>query len=154
MNLGAKLTEIDEGQKNATSKVKATVSFLSAIEGKGISIFEIFDIEVDNLQYEALITRSETHFLGRENITIMRHRFLSNKQQRGGMLSDFDQRVVNHSHSCQLGALREDMAIHVVINRVKDEKLMSELLQVFDINMDRLMTNVLSMSQRSEPSRS
>ena len=62
------------------------------------------------------------------------------KQQRGETLTDLIQRVVNHSHSCQLRALREDMAIYVVINGVQEEKLMSELLQIFDINMDRLMT--------------
>ena len=62
------------------------------------------------------------------------------KQQRRESLTDFVQRVGNHLHSCQLGALQKDMAIHVVINRVKKEKLMSELLQVSDINMDRLMT--------------
>ena len=39
---------------------------MSAIGEEGMAISETFDIEVDNLQYKALITRFEEHFRERE----------------------------------------------------------------------------------------
>ena len=60
------------------------------------------------------------------------------KQSKEEELSDFIRRVTKQSHSCQLGALRKDQAIHIMINGMEDEKLKSELLYIGDSNVTKL----------------
>lgn len=45
------------------------------------------------------------------------------KEQSNEELGDFITRVLKHSHPCQLAGLREDLAIHIIINGMSNEKL-------------------------------
>lgn len=140
VDFGDKVTETgEEAKKKATGKIKGAV-FLNCLGEEGMTIFETFNIAVDDIQFDSIVEKFEQHFAGRENKTILRHRFLNMKQERGEELSEFTQRVIKHSHSCQLGELREDMAIHVIINGLSEEKLKTELLQQPEIDMAKLTT--------------
>jgi hypothetical protein len=108
------------------------------IGDEGMDIFYDFNTEVGDIQYEKLVEDFERYFGGRENKTILRHRFLTLTQGEGETLNDFTTRATRSGRQCQLGGLLGDMTIHVIIKGLRNEKLKSELLQIADIDMGRL----------------
>lgn len=132
------ITEEDAEIKAATASQFKGAALLSSIGEEGMEIFYNFNIEVNDIRYETLIERFEDYFGGRENKTILRHRFLTLVQGEEESLSDFTTRATRCSKQCQLGELQDDMTVHIVIKGIKNEKLKSELLQGTEINMESL----------------
>jgi hypothetical protein len=71
----------EEEQKNKGG------SLLNAMGEEGMQLFLAFDIKVEEIKYDDLVAKFEAHFTGRENKIILRHRFLSCKQEE-------DERIV------------------------------------------------------------
>ena len=134
----AKLTQEGDAKTIEGSRRKAG-ALLGCLGEEGMVIFDTFDIAVEAIQYDALKTRFDNHFQGRENKTILRHRFLCMTQESGESLSVFSQRVIQLSRQCQLGDLREDLAIHMIIKGMREEKLKTEMLRMADITMNDLV---------------
>ena len=105
-----------------------------------MKIFDSFNIEVEDIGYKTLIDKFEHYFAGRENKTILCHRFLNLKQKEDEEIHEFIQRVLNQTGQCQLGTLKNDLAIHLIINKLQQEDLKTELLKKADITMDHVNT--------------
>ena len=133
-----KVTEADAEKKVKEVSKRKGAALLNNLGEDGMDIFDTFDISVVDIQFDNIVEKFTNYFSRRENKTILRHRFLNMKQGTGEALSEFIQRVLKQSHSCQLAGLREDLAIHIMINGMEDEKLKTDLLQISDINLGKL----------------
>ena len=75
-------------------------ALLNAIGEEGMAIFDTFEIPVHNIGYKDLLKRFEQHFGRRENVIILRHRFLGSKQSEGESISNFIRRVSVAAGAC------------------------------------------------------
>lgn len=100
---------------------------LNSLVEERIEIFDTFEVAVKDIQFEDTARWVEEYFSKRENKTNLRYCFLNLKQSQGEV-NDYIQQVLKLSHSCQLEGLQEDLAIHVMINGMTNEKLKTELL--------------------------
>ena len=145
VDFGAKVTKTGADLKKEVSKRKAA-SLLSCMGDEGMAIFDTFGLEVQDIKYEELRGRFDQYFSGRENKTILRHRFLSMGQREGESLSDFVQRVKSASGPCGWGDMSEDMPVHVVLKGLVNEELKGELLRKEKLKM----TDVMAICARFE----
>ena len=133
---GASESVVREAIRNEDHRKGAAL--LNAIGEEGMAIFDTFDIAVQEIGYKDLIKRFEQHFGHRENVIILRHRFLGSRQSEGESVSSFIRRVSVAAGACELGALREDMIVQVVIKGMESAKLRGELLITADLDLAKL----------------
>jgi hypothetical protein len=107
---------------------------------QGFTIFETFGIQPGKIQYEELVRRFNAHFEGRENKTILRHRFLNLRQGETEGVEAFVQRVREQAKRCQLGDLEGDLANHVIINGLNEDSLRTDLLKIPNITVENVNT--------------
>ena len=105
---------------------------------EGMDIFESWNEEVEDLQYDEMKERFENHFMGKENIIATRHRFLSIEMEAGETMDKYVERVDGCSRSCRFGGIREDMVVQMVIKGMKEDKLRKELLLKKGLNLAKL----------------
>ena len=139
VDFGAKVDIEDAQERAAKVNKRKGAALLTSLGEEGMVIFDTFEMEVEEISYDELVGRFNEYFGGRENKTILRHRFLCMQQEPGESLSAFVQRVETASHQCQLRNMREDLAVHVVIKGLRDEQLKSELLKIAEIGMRDVM---------------
>lgn len=134
--------------KKAESQRRAA-AMLNVVGEEGTEIFFTFNVEVEELQYPDLVRRFTDYFKGRENVTILRHRFLTMEQGGEETNQQFITRARAAGGRCQLGGAQEDMVVHVVIKGLRDEKLKTELLQQSEVNL-YVLTNICAKYESAE----
>jgi len=112
-------------------------SLLNAMGEEGIKIFYSFKIPVEDIKYDNLIARFDDYFARRENVIILRHRFLNCKQESEESMTEYIERVTTAGEQCRLQDL-EAMLIQVIINNMRSDKLRNELLVTADLNLNKL----------------
>ena len=137
VDFGAKVVEDDAEKKAAEISKRKAATLVCNLGETGMAIFETFNIKVEELRYDDIVTKFENYFEGRENKTMLRHRFLNSKQQPGEELTTFIQRISALATSSKLGDLEDDLIVHVIINGVSDEKLKSAILQMEVLNLEK-----------------
>lgn len=128
-----------EAKVNEVSKRKAA-ALLNNIGDEGMRIFFSFGIKNEDLRYDMLIERFDTYFGTRENKTILRHRLWSMMAEEGESLVDYVDRVRTMAEKADLGNKCSDMAVHIILRNMKEEQLKKELLQIEDLDMDKVIT--------------
>lgn len=134
------IEETEDADRQRVISQRKGGALLTAMGEKGMRIFYEFRIPLEDIRYDTVVDRFDTYFRGRENKTILRHRMMKQKQGENEPLSDYIARVVDLSMGCQLGDLREDMAIHVMLGGMRNEDLVQEILRIPDLNMNRFTT--------------
>lgn len=103
----------------------------------GMNVFESWDMDIEELDFQQMKTRFEEHFTAKENILATRHRFFSMEQEAEETMDMFVERTERASRSCRLQD-REEMVVLVVVKGMKEDKLRKELLLKRELNLDKL----------------
>ena len=148
--IGAGLKQIDVSsaksrKKAAEADAKAfdmeqrkAALLLDSMGEYGLHIFETWDIDIDQMQYEPLKRAFEDHFASRENIVATRHRFLSMEQSSEEKLDKFIERIERSGSTCRWGGLEEEMNIQIIIKGMHVDKVRNELLLKKDLTLAKV----------------
>jgi hypothetical protein len=138
LDADGEITQEARDAADAQESRKKAAALLTAMGEEGMSIFETFDINTAHLTYEGVVEAFQGYFGARENLIILRHRFLTIKQKEGESITEFERRVRVAAAGCALQGLREAMIVQVVIMGMLDVKLRNELLVTMDLDLTRL----------------
>ncbi|KAB0794830.1 hypothetical protein PPYR_11669 [Photinus pyralis] len=76
---------------------------------EALEIFNSFDVNIDSVTYDNLISKFEKHFTPKTNISIERHKFFTRRQLEGESLEEFVTALSNLSLTCDFTELRESL---------------------------------------------
>lgn len=138
MKFKEKLAADDATDQTREEQHRKGAALLHSIGEEGMTIFDTFNVDVDDIEYDSLVKKFEEHFAGRENKLILRHRFLNCKQMNEERITVYISRVSGLAAKCALGGMRDDLVVQIVINNMISDKLRKELLITRELTLDVL----------------
>ncbi|CAH0721941.1 unnamed protein product, partial [Brenthis ino] len=82
---------------------------LNFIGSEALEIYYSFGLDLDDLSFDDLCNKFDNYFTPKINITVERHKLFSRKQAPNESIDTYVTDIKNISHSCEFGALREDL---------------------------------------------
>ena len=133
-------TEESTEAKRQTEQWRKGAALLNAIGEQGMKVFEEWGIQLEEIRFDDLVRRFKAHFSKKEGIILLRHRFLNTRQSEEEPSTNFISRVIIAANQCQLGDLKDDMIVQVVINGLRNEDLRCKLLTEERIELGAIRT--------------
>lgn len=118
----------EKGGESFQLEQKKAALLLDGMGEIGMDIFESWNIEIDQMQYEDLKKTFEEYFSEKENIIATRHRFFTLEQNIDEETDKFIERVERAGKICKFGGLLNDMVVQIIIKGMTNEKVRRELL--------------------------
>ena len=127
-----------------SDKIKSSI-LLSCIGEKGREIFETFEFpakenEADpdpSMLLANVLAKFEGYCNPRKNITIMRHKFFSYRQDEGQSFGDFLTQLKSLSQDCEFETLKDSLIKDMIICGVTDNKLRERMLREADLDLNK-----------------
>ena len=131
-------TESDE----KSDKVKTSI-LLSCIGPKGREIYETFQFatEGDRFILDTVLEKFTAYCNPRKNITIIRHKFFTYKQQEGQSFNDYVIELKKRSSECEFGNLQDSLVKDMIVCGVIDNSLRERLLRDADLTLDKAIAS-------------
>ena len=131
-------TESDE----KSDKVKTSI-LLSCIGPKGREIYETFQFatEGDRFKLDTVLEKFTAYCNPRKNITIIRHKFFTYKQQEGQSFNDYIIELKKRSSECEFGNLQDSLVKDMIVCGVIDNSLRERLLRDADLTLDKAIAS-------------
>ena len=121
-------------------KRKASI-FLTCVGQKGREIYETFTFEP---RYEMKLAPVFPNFSEycnpRKNITILRHKFSTYRQQEGQNFHDFVTELKKLSSECEFDNLQDSLIKDMIVCGTKDNSLCERLLRECDLTLSKAIS--------------
>lgn len=125
---------IASGRENATSKDKCAV-FLHVIGRYGREVYEEFDFDNNQPDYDHLLQRFKDRFDPTKNVNFERHVFFET-HQREDSFDKFLSDLKIKSKSCEFGSLRSSLILTQLIRGHKDGQMRERLLARRELKLE------------------
>ena len=131
-------TESDE----KSDKVKTSI-LLSCIGPKGREIYETFQFatEGDRFKLDTVLEKFTAYCNPHKNITIIRHKFFTYKQQEGQSFNDYVIELKKRGFECEFGNLQDSIVKEMIVCGVIDNSLRERLLRDADLTLDKAIAS-------------
>lgn len=111
-----------------------TSMLLTLIGPKGRELYESFDLSEDEkLKLDPVLKKFDEYCNPRKNITILRNKFLVQRQGEDQSFNDFVADLKRLSLDCEFGNLRDDLVKDMIVTGVHDSQLRERLLRTSDL---------------------
>lgn len=80
-----------------------------------LEVFNSFNMDLDTVRFEELVSKLETYFLPKVNIAMERHKFFTRTQQAGESIDEYVTSLKNLSLSCDFNNIREDLVRDIFV---------------------------------------
>ena len=132
-----------------TEKVRAGI-LLHCLGPKGREVYNTleFDSVEDRVKYSKIIERVEAYCIPRKNLTLLRFKFFTHRQEEQ-LFDEFVTQLKKLSNDCEFGALRDSLVKDMIIIGNKDRRLQERLLRKPDISLG----DAIKEGQAAETSR-
>lgn len=124
---------------------------LNSIGAEGYRVFTKWKIAAADIRYTDLVARFEEKFMGRQNLFITRHRFLSMEQMAGEKVEIYIDRVAKAAMYCDLRDLEEALVLQIVTKGLRSDKLRKDLLatDALDLRKARNLCHLFTSAEES-----
>lgn len=122
------------GREKASQKEKCAL-FLHVIGKYGREIYEEFDFDGSNENYDLLVTKFNDRFDPKININFERHMFFETYQKENSF-DDFASDLKIKSKRCEFGSLRSSLILTQIIRGLKDSQMRERLLSRLTLNLE------------------
>ena len=121
---------VTENKERKENKVKCSI-FLSCIGPQGREIYNTFTFsqEEENFDYNAIVQKFENFCIPRQNITLLRYKFLTYKQKEGQSFDKFMTQLKRLSSDCEFGELKNSLIKDIVVIGVTNDSLRERMLR-------------------------
>lgn len=118
-------------------KIKTSI-LLTCIGKQGLDISNTFTFSEDDnkMKLKPVMDQFEAYCKPRKNITLLRHNFLTHKQQDSVSFDTFVTELKQQSTQCELGELRDSLVKDMIVIGVADNQLRERLLRTDDLTLD------------------
>lgn len=113
-----------EGEAN-DRKVALLLHYLGS---SVLPIFSSFQLDLQTVQYEALLEKFQDHFAPRKNVTMSRFAFFNRKQLENETIDQYVTELVNLAASCEFADLKNSIVKDVMITNLKETYIKEKLL--------------------------
>ena len=121
-------------------KIKTSI-FLTCIGQKGREIYETFTFEPgDEMKLAPVLHKFSEYCNPRKNITILRHKFFTYRQQEGQNFHDFVTELKKLSSECEFDNLQESLIKDMIVCGTKDNSLRERLLRECDLTLSKAIS--------------
>ena len=122
-------------------KVKSSI-ILSCIEPQGREIYNTFTFsqEEENFDYIVIAQKFENFCIPRQNITLLRYKFLTYKQKEGQSFDKFMTQLKKLSSDSEFGELKHSLIKDIVVIGVTDDSLRERMLREPNLTLERAIT--------------
>ena len=116
-----------EGKDN---KIKTSI-LLHCIGKQGREIYNTFtwSADGDEMKFGKVIEKFDAYCEPRKNLTFIRHKFFTYKQQDGQSFDDFVTELKSKAIQCEFGDLKDQLVKDMIVCGVMDKKLKERLLR-------------------------
>ena len=120
------------------NKVKSSI-LLSCIGPQGREIYNTFTFsqEEENFDYNVIVQKFENFCILRQNITLLRYKFLTYKQKEGQSFDEFMTQLKKLSSDCEFGELKNSLIKDIVVIGVADNSLRERMLRELNLTLER-----------------
>ena len=120
------------------NKVKSSI-LLSCIGPQGREIYNTFPFsqEEENFDYIVIVQKFENFCILRQNITLLRYKFLTYRQKEGQSFDEFMTQLKTLSSDCDFGELKNSLIKDIVVIGVTDDSLRERMLREPNSTLDR-----------------
>ena len=121
-------------------KIKTFIC-LTCIGQKGREIYETFTFEPGNEMKLAPVLHKFSEYCNpRKNITILRHKFFTYRQQEGQNFHDFVTELKKLSSECEFDNLQDSLIKDMIVCGTKDNSLRERLLRECDLTLSKAIS--------------
>ena len=121
-------------------KIKTSI-FLTCIGQKGREIYETFTFEPgDEMKLAPVLHKFSEYCNPRKNITILRHKFFTYRQQEGQNFHDFVTELKKLSSECEFDNLQDSLIKDMIVCGTKDNSLRERLLRECDLTLSKAIS--------------
>ena len=113
-----------------------------AMGGNANDVLRSFAIAADDLTYERVKGRFETHFVGRTNVVLERARFNRRVQGELEPVTDFIEDLNKLATTCQFGTLKDELIRDFIVVGIRDANLSRKLMQDETLTLDKAVKQV------------
>ena len=115
------------------------VSFLLHCMGKeAIQVYNtfVFDPVTDNMVYNKVIEKMDAYFSPKKNITLMRYKFFTCRQEEFERFDQFVIKLKTLVRDCDLGNLQGELVKDMIVIGTCDSRLQEQLLSKSDLTLE------------------
>ncbi len=133
------LQATESSQKN--DLVKSSI-LLHCIGAQAKELYDTFDFpEGQEMVYNSIIEKFDTHFRPRKNLTFNRYTFLTARQEDSETFDEYFTRLRKLSEDCEFGDLRDSLIKDLIIIGITDKKLQERFLRENDLTLETVLKN-------------
>ena len=127
--------------------VKSSI-LLHCIGSKSREIYNTFTFaeQGDNMKFDKIIEKFDGYFTPKKNLTLLRFKFFTARQQDGESFDEFLTRLRKLSKDCDFASLQDSLLRDMIIIGILDKRLQERLLRESDITLE----NTIKHCQASE----
>ena len=120
------------------NKFKSSI-VLSCIGHQGREIYNTFTFsqEEENFDYNVILQKFENFCIPRQNITLLRYKFLTYKQKEGQSFDEFMTQLKKLSRDCEFGERKNSLIKDIVVIDVTDDSLRERMLREPNLTLER-----------------
>lgn len=106
-----------------------------------LEIFNSFNLDLDTVKFDELVSELKAYFLPKVNIAMERHKFFTRTQQMGESIHEYVTALKNLSLSCDFNDLREDLVRDIFVCGLNNNwsKIKERLLNEGDIKLEKAL---------------
>ena len=126
---------------------------LHYIGEQGFKIYSTFKFEENEVnKLKPLLTKFDSHFIGKENIAYERYKFFTYKQQEGQSTDDFIIEVKKRAEGCKLGNLKDSLTVTVITCGIKNDFVREKLLEDDSMSLEKAIEKCLVIESSKQKS--
>ena len=120
------------------NKVKSSI-LLSCIVPQGSEIYNTFTFSQaeENFDYNVIVQKFENFCIPRENITLLRYKFLTHKQKEGQSFDEFMTQLKKLTSDCEFEELNNSLVKDILVTGVTDDSLRERMLREPNLTLQR-----------------
>ena len=128
-------------------KVKSSI-LLTCIGPKGREIYNTFEFTdaTDKMKMSKVIEQFDQYCTPRQNLTYLRHKFLTYRQKEGQAFDEFVTQLRKLSSECEFGTLCASLIKDIIVIGIIDNRLRERMLRDSALTLER----AINMGQSSE----